>query len=365
MFSLGHYTTTTTTTMSSQQPQQSPAPAATSPPPPNQNDPLPPGIWAPTQVFFTPSTTSPSISTNTIDLPTTALHAVRLARAGIAGLVTNGSNGEAAHLSPSERAAVTRATRAALDGAGFAHIPVVSGASDASLAGTVRLAREAREAGAAGVLVLVPSAFGWAMREGETVVRFFEGVVEGCGGRSGGLPVVVYNYPAAAGGLDLDSDLLGRLAEVGVAGVKFTCGNVGKLARVASATATAGDGRFRCFSGVADAVVPALMVGGHGGIVGAANVFPRACVEAYKLFEEGKWEEARVAQQRLARADWAMTKRAIPGFKSVLQKYHGYGGIPRLPVPPLSEKEEEKLFAEIEEMMAVEAALEDFGKPNQ
>ncbi|KAH6843356.1 dihydrodipicolinate synthetase family protein [Chaetomium sp. MPI-CAGE-AT-0009] len=347
--------------MPSQQPNSAPAPAAAPPPP---RDPLPPGIWAPTQVFFTPSTSTHS---ETIDLPTTATHAVRLARAGVAGLVTNGSNGEAAHLTPQERASVTRTTRAALDAAGFAHVPVLAGASDASLRGTLVLAAEARAAGADAVLVLCPSAFRWAMGDVEVVVGFFRGVVEGCGGGpgggkgQGGLPVVVYNYPAAAGGLDLDSDLLGRLAEVGVAGVKFTCGNVGKLARVASLTAGREGGGFRCFSGVADAIVPALAVGGHGGIVGAANVFPRACVQVYRLFQEGRWEEVRIAQQRLALADWAMTKRAIPGFKSVLQKYHGYGGIPRLPVLPLSEEEEGKLFAEIEEMMRVEAELEDFG----
>ncbi|KAH6640252.1 dihydrodipicolinate synthetase family protein [Chaetomium tenue] len=354
--------------MTPQQPQQeqpsaptATATTATSPLPnhhhhPSKTSPLPPGIYAPTQAFF--HTTSPT----TLDLPTTAQHALRLARAGITGLVTNGSNGEAAHLTPTERATITRTTRAALDGAGYAHVPVLSGASHASLEGTVELVKQAREAGAGGVLVLVPSAFGWAMKGGGVVERFFEGVVKE-GGE--GVQVVVYNYPAAAGGLDLDSDLLGRLAEVGVAGVKFTCGNVGKLARVVGEREMQGDGRFRCFSGVADAIVPALAVGGHGGIVGAANVFPRACVQVYKLFEEGRWEEARVAQQRLARADWAMTKRAIPGFKSVLQKYHGYGGIPRLPVQPLSQEEEEKLFAEVEEMMAFEAGLEDFGKPSQ
>jgi L-threo-3-deoxy-hexylosonate aldolase len=80
---------------------------------------------------------------------------------------------------------------------------------------------------------------------------------------------------------------------------------------------------------------------------------------------EGRVEEARAAQQQLAAADWALTKRAIPGFKSILQKYHGYGGIPRLPVLPISTEEEQKLFAEIQEMMAVEEGLEDFGKPSQ
>jgi L-threo-3-deoxy-hexylosonate aldolase len=85
----------------------------------------------------------------------------------------------------------------------------------------------------------------------------------------------------------------------------------------------------------------------------------------YRLAVEGRVEEARAAQQQLAAADWALTKRAIPGFKSILQRYHGYGGLPRLPVLPLTGEDEEKLFGEIQEMMAVEQKLEDFGRPSQ
>ncbi|KAK4039628.1 hypothetical protein C8A01DRAFT_36411 [Parachaetomium inaequale] len=323
------------------------------PSPSGGHSPLPKGIWAPTQVFFHP--TAPF----DVDLPTTAQHAVRLARAGVVGIVTNGSNGEAAHLSPLERSSVTRATRTALDEAGFCHVPVMSGASDQSVRGTLKLIEDAKEAGAVAVLVLSPSFFRWAVADPSVVEGFFLAVAD-----QSVLPLVVYNYPGAVAGVDLNSDLLGRLSQhKNVVGVKFTCGNVGKLARVAALSVTKGKGgEFRCYSGVADAITPSLAVGGHGGIVGAANVFPRACVEVYRLFDQGRWEDARAAQQRLAEADWALTKRAIPGFKSVLQKYHGYGGIPRLPVLPLSGEEEEKLFGEVEEMMAAEARLEDVGR---
>ncbi|KAK3902136.1 hypothetical protein C8A05DRAFT_44372 [Staphylotrichum tortipilum] len=326
------------------------------PPPQPPYRPLPRGIWAPTQTFFHPSTSA-------LDLPTTASHAVRLARAGVAGIVTNGSNGEAAHLSPSERASVTRATRDALDDAGFAHVPVMSGASEQSVVATLERIREAEEAGAEAVLVLCPSFFRWAVEKKGVVEGFFEEV------EKGGLPVVVYNYPGAVAGVDLDSDLLVRLAGVGkggIVGTKFTCGNVGKLGRVVKGVEGVGrGGEYRCFSGVADAITPALAVGGDGGIVGAANVFPRACVRVFRLAEEGRVEEAREAQLQLAAADWALTKRAIPGFKSILQKYHGYGGLPRLPVLPLDRDEEESLFEEIKEMMEVELGLEDYGRPRK
>jgi L-threo-3-deoxy-hexylosonate aldolase len=313
-------------------------------PQPTPPSPLPCGIWAPTQAFFDANAD--------LDLATIGLHAVRLARAGIVGIVTNGSNGEAAHLSTAERSQVTAATRTALDAAGFTHIPVMAGASDQSVRGTLALIDDARQAGAAAVLLLTPSFFKWAM-DARVVEGYFQGVAE-----QSSLPVVVYNYPGAVAGLDLDSDMLIRLAgHENIVGTKFTCGNIGKLARVAAVTAT-DHGDYRCFSGVADAITPALAVGGHGGIVGAANVFPRACVNVYRLYAQGRLDEAKAAQQQLAAADWALTKRAIPGFKSILQRFHGYGGIPRLPVLPLSGEEEEKLFGEIQEMMRVEEGLE-------
>lgn len=65
--------------------------------------PLRSGIYAPTLTFFHPTTED-------LDLPTIAKHSVRLARAALVGLVTLGSNGEAVHVSRSEKATVTRTT---------------------------------------------------------------------------------------------------------------------------------------------------------------------------------------------------------------------------------------------------------------
>jgi 4-hydroxy-2-oxoglutarate aldolase len=53
---------------------------------------LVPGIYVPTVAFFDP------VNDN-VDVETTANHAVRLAKAGVAGITTQGSNGEAVHLS--------------------------------------------------------------------------------------------------------------------------------------------------------------------------------------------------------------------------------------------------------------------------
>ncbi|KAF4336065.1 Aldolase-type TIM barrel [Fusarium beomiforme] len=317
--------------------------------------PLVTGIIAPTQVFF-------HQDTEELDLETIGKHAVRLARAGIAGIATNGSNGEAVYLSVEERAKVTKTTRQALDSSGFSHVPIMVGASDQSVAGTLRLCHDAAASGGDTALIMVPSFYKWAM-DAAAMERYFKQVADGSP-----LPIVIYNYPAAVAGIDLDSDMIERLAShPNIIGVKFTCGNVGKLARVARSThpitetcpEAKGTRPFYAYAGIADFILPAVAVGGSGAIVGAANVFPRACVNMYKLAIQGREEEARQVQQQLAQADWSLTRRAIPGFKAILQHYHGYGGVPRQPMAALTSEEASQLCEEIRWMMDIELALPD------
>lgn len=317
--------------------------------------PIATGIIAPIQVFF-------HQETEELDIETIGKHAVRLARAGVAGIATNGSNGEAVYLSTEERATVTITTRQALDAAGFSYVSIMVGASDQSVIGTLKLCRDAAASGGDTALVMVPSFFKWAM-DSAAIERYFQQVAD-----KSPLPIVIYNYPAAVAGIDLDSELMERLAShPNIIGIKFTCGNVGKLARVARATQAVSDAHlvvegtspFFAYAGIADFILPSVVVGGSGAVVGAANVFPRACVNVYQLAIKGRYEEAREAQQQLAQADWSLTKRAIPGFKAILQNYHGYGGVPRQPMAALTREEASQLCEEIKWMMDIELALPD------
>lgn len=234
------------------------------------------------------------------------------------------------------------------------------GASDQSVRGTLKLCVEAKNAGGDAVLLLTPSFFKWAMNP-SAIENYFTEVAD-----SSPLPVIIYNYPGAVAGIDLDSELLIRLAKhPNIVGTKFTCGNVGKLARVAAVTSSVSEifpvnrSEYMAFAGIADFITPSLAVGSSGAIVGAANVFPRACVHVYNLCVAGKREEALQAQAKLALADWSLTKRAIPGFKAILEHYHGYGGQPRRPMEPLSGKAVEELIEEIRAMMDWETVLPD------
>ncbi len=109
--------------------------------------------------------------------------------------------------------------------------------------------------------------------------------------------MILYNYPGAVSGIDMDSDLLIKLAQhPNIIGTKFTCGNTGKLTRVALATdaktpSQEGSG-YMAFGGMCDFTVQTLASGGSGIIAGGANVMPKVCVKVWNLYAEGKVEEA-------------------------------------------------------------------------
>lgn len=318
---------------------------------PTPRTPLPCGIYAPTMTFFDPVTEE-------LDIPTIKKHAERLARAGLAGLVAMGSNGEAVHCTREEKAAVTRATREALDAAGFKRTPVVVGATEGSVRGTLELIALAYEAGADYTLLLPPSYYRAQMDEA-AVVNYFTAVAD-----ESPLPVIIYNYPGAVSGIDLDSDVLIRLAaHPNIVGTKFTCGNTGKLTRVALATgaktpASPPDSTaYMAFGGMCDFTVQTLVSGGSGIIAGGANVMPKVCVRVWELQSQGKAAEAEALQKILARGDWFLTKAAIAGTKQALQSYYGYGGYPRRPLPRLPEARVAAIKDGIAEAMAIELSL--------
>ncbi|OWO99689.1 hypothetical protein B2J93_9439 [Marssonina coronariae] len=299
--------------------------------------------------FFDPETED-------LDIPSIQRHAIRLAEAGLVGLVTMGSNGEAVHLSAAERSAVTAATRAALDSAGFTHIPIIVGATEGSVRGTVALIHESAQAGGEYVLLLPPSYFRGLMDD-EAVYGYFVAVAA-----ASPLPIILYNYPGAVAGIDMDSDLLIRLAQhPNIVGTKFTCGNTGKLTRVALATAARtpfGEGSgYMAFGGMCDFTAQTLVSGGSGVIAGGANVMPKTCVRVWDLYVAGQRDEAFALQQILSKGDWVLTKAAIAGTKSAIQTYYGYGAHPRRPLKRLDEVGVRRISDGIAEVMKVELRL--------
>ena len=310
--------------------------------------PLRPGVFVPTVAFFN--------ANEDLDLVTIGSHAVRLAKAGVAGLATQGSNGEAVHLSHSERKLVTQTTRKALDGAGFHSLPVIVGCGAQSTRETTELCREAMAAGGDYALILPPSYYK-SMHKSNTILDYFFAVAD-----LSPIPIIIYNYPGAVSGIDLSSDIINALSKhPNIVGCKLTCGNTGKLARVAAATnaATPSDrgSDFMCMGGSADFTLQTLVVGGSGVICGIGNMAPKACVKVIELFARGEMAEAQKLQAVVARGDWAAIASGIVGTKSALETYFGYGGSARKPLPRPTKQETLKYANDFKEIVDMEKAL--------
>ena len=312
---------------------------------------LPSGVYVPMLAFFT--------SSDNIDVPTTQRHTARLLAAGVAGLVVHGSNGENVHMSRRERREVIEAVADAVRHETDSHtpVPIIAGCGAQSLRETVELCREAREAGASHALILPPGYYASILNK-DAIVKYFHDVAA-----ASPIPILIYNFPGAANGVDLDSDTLLRIAaHPRVVGVKLTCGNTGKLARMVAGAPKVRGGRedFFVAGGSADFILQGLVVGAHGTISGFANLAPRACVRIGELFEQGRLKEARELQHEVARADWLAIRYGFVGVKAAMPYFHGDGEVscvePRLPFTKLDAEGE--AVREIQHGMAGTLAIE-------
>ncbi|QSZ30305.1 hypothetical protein DSL72_004827 [Monilinia vaccinii-corymbosi] len=317
--------------------------------------PLIPGVYVPTVCFF-------DSTTEELDTETISSHAIRLARSGVTGLATQGSNGEAVHLNHAERQTVTATTRAALTSAGYSHLPIIVGCGAQSVRETLQYCREAFAAGGDYALVLPPSYYApLLLPSSASVIEFFTAVAD-----QSPIPLLMYNYPGAVSGMDLSSDVIIHLsAHPNIVGVKLTCGNTGKLNRIVAGTrnskprspAPAPAPQFLVLGGSADFALQSLIGGGHGVLAGLANIAPKACIEMTRLFHEGKIGEAQKLQEVVAQGDWAAIQGGIVSTKAGMQSWLGYGGFGRAPLPHPTGDEMARWKEGFRELVALEKSL--------
>ncbi|KAL3481112.1 aldolase [Aspergillus californicus] len=268
------------------------------------------GVYTPLVTFFDED--------ESIDLPSTLTHATRMAKAGVTGLVLQGSNGEAPHLDHHERKMLVRAVRDHLTATGYREIQLIVGCGAPSVRETLVHITEAKESGADFALVLPPAYWVAAMN-----VPVVEGFLYDVATESD-LPVLIYNFPGVTGGIDISSDSIIRLANATpkIVGCKLTCGNVGKLQRISS---TLSPTSFAAFGGKSDFFLPALVAGSQGIIAALANIVPRLHVHVLELYKKGNLSGAQELQSKLSHADWALSKVGVAGVKAIIAHHFGYG----------------------------------------
>ena len=170
-------------------------------------------------------------------------------------------------------------------------MPGPGGASDLT---TARVVEQAKARVAGGVDAVVATAPVYALNDLDEIERHLRAVAAAVD-----VPLFAYDIPVRVR-TKLPADLLVRLGTEGVlAGVKDSSGDDVGFRRLVAANAAAGS-PLALFTGHEVVVDGMLLLGADGVVPGLANVDAGGYVRLWDLAQAGKWDDARVEQDRIA-----------------------------------------------------------------
>ncbi len=256
----------------------------------------------------------------------------RLNETAVAGFLVLGSTGESVSLTDEESLELVRAVleEAASDK------KVLVGTARESTKATIDFTESLPVKGVAAVLVRPPSYFKSKMTHAALKAHFMA-VAE-----ASRYPVLIYNMPQNTG-IFLEPRLVLEIAaHPNIAGLKESGGSLACLAEVVREVHAG----FHYLLGAGSVVYPGLEMGACGAILAVANAVPKMCAELFRLFKEGKRDDARNLQLDLVPLNKTLVEvYGIAGLKYAQDLRGFYGGPTRRPLLPVDEKGRSEIAA--------------------
>jgi dihydrodipicolinate synthase/N-acetylneuraminate lyase len=101
---------------------------------------------------------------------------------------------------------------------------------------------------------------------------------------------------------------------------------------------------FQVLTGSAESLLPALEAGASGAVLAFAAPAPQACQEVYTAWKENDPIVAQEKQLRLlGAARTVAAKYGVPGLKHACDLNGYYGGVPRIPLLPLTSEQQSEV----------------------
>ncbi|MGC9009541.1 MAG: dihydrodipicolinate synthase family protein [Sulfolobales archaeon] len=203
-----------------------------------------------------------------------------LVREGVNGLFPNSTTGEFVHLRRDEIISLVSTVVEEASG----HVLILPGVTANSTIEVIDLAKELLEYDVNGFIIAPPYYFKYSE---DRLKKHFSDVAERID-----KPLILYNIPATTG-VNLSIKLVRDLAieHSNIAGVKATIDSITYLRRLIQEIKSIRRD-FSVLTGLDELFLPNLMIGGDGGIVALANVFPRIHVEIYRAWESKDYAKA-------------------------------------------------------------------------
>lgn len=254
---------------------------------------------------------------------------------GLTGYFSLGTNGEYKSLTDAEKVKVFETVVKH----STSNMVIMAGTGGESTKKTIEMTKTVAGMGAELVSLLMPHFFAKQMTD-DVLASYILDVAE-----VSPVPVVLYNNPSVAAGVALRLPLMQRVAtHPNVVGIKDSSKDAYK-----ENSAAASDSFF-VMAGSAGFFLELLKSGGTGGVLSLANVIPHACAELYRLFAEGKTEEAESLNTRLVTLNKQVSgSYGVAGVKAAMDIAGFVGGNPRKPLFGVSEADRESLKKILEE----------------
>lgn len=223
----------------------------------------------------------PAVSTQfhkdrSLDIESTQRVIENLITDGVHGLIMLGTVGENTSLATDEKRSVLQAAKEVVNG----RVPVISGVAEYTTALAAEHARACESIGLDGIMALPAMVYSADRRE---VVTHIRSTAEATG-----LPVMIYNNPAAYG-IDIPPEPLIELARTpNIVAVKESSEDPRRVTDLINLDPDA----LTIMSGVDDVALECMILGAVGWVSGFANVFPRESVAIYDLLQRGEIDRA-------------------------------------------------------------------------
>ena len=202
---------------------------------------------------------------------------------GIDALLINGTTGESATLSESEKREIIAFAVREVRG----RVPIIAGTGSNDTKKALELSQYACDVGVDALLVVTPY-YNKASASG--LLLHYRTIAEGCE-----KPIILYNVPSRTG-VSIPLCVLEKLSQYkNIVAIKEASGSISYCAHVLERCGTDLD----VYSGNDDLILPVLSLGGLGVISVISNALPHECAELCRLYFEGKTQEATLLQMRL------------------------------------------------------------------
>jgi 4-hydroxy-2-oxoglutarate aldolase len=250
---------------------------------------------------------------------------------GLAGYAVQGSTGESVLLSRAEWDSVLVAAKEAAS----PQKRLLAGTGVESTAETISRTKRAAELGYHAALVKTPYYYKPVYKP-DVFIAHYRRVAD-----ASPIPVLLYSVPQFTG-ISLEAPEVAVLAEhPNIIGIKESSGHVQRVGEMIAAAPAS----FQVLTGGAGVLLPSLTVGAKGAILALASALPEKCAELYEVTRRGQLDGARALQKNLLRASkLIVSELGIPGVKFVMDQRGYRGGLPRLPLQPLSEAAKRRIL---------------------